>query len=87
MTPLATKRPLHFPPSFAENEVGLIEPRSPADAEHFVNSVAPDDALLLATRLLRSARKRREERRYTLVNRQRLEVARDLIERVLAQPA
>lgn len=77
-------RPLFFPPSLATDEAGVILPRPMSELAPLVDKVAPEQLFPFLRRLINGTSKRKREARWSAVNRQRLELARLCIERVIA---
>lgn len=77
--------PLFFPPSMTLNEAGEIEPRPMPELVALTAEIAPDQLLLFVRRLINGTKKRRRQEKWAAVNRQRLELARLCIERVLLE--
>lgn len=76
--------PLHFPPSLATDERGVILPRPMSEVAAFAAQVAPEQLLPFLRTLINGTSKRKRQPRWEAVNRQRMEIARLCIERVLA---
>ncbi|WBO24476.1 hypothetical protein [Sphingomonas abietis] len=79
------RRPLSFPPSLQTDEAGMILPCPSDELAGFAEQVAPDQLLSFVRRLINVTRKRRRQIRWSAVNRQRMELARLCIERILAE--
>lgn len=75
--------PLYFPASLATGDDGLIVPMPPDHLADLASQVAPDGALLFAKRLIGAARKYHREPRYAAINRQRVQLARLCLDRVI----
>lgn len=80
----AAGRPLFFPPSMATDDAGVILARPQAELEAFARQIAPERLLPFLRTLINGTGKRKRQPRWEAVNRQRMEIARLCIERVIA---
>lgn len=78
-------RPLFFPPSLQTDEAGVIMARPSDELVAFAEQVAPEQLLPFVRRLINVTRKRRRQVRWSVVNRQRMELARLCIDRVISE--
>ena len=78
-------RPLFFLRSLQTDEASVIMARPSDELVAFAEQVAPAQLLPFVRRLINVTRKRRRQVRWSAVNRQRMELARLCIDRVLAE--
>jgi hypothetical protein len=74
---------VHFPGTLIVDSTSVIEPPPQDVLPEIAASIAPDELLLFAKRLVNSARKKRNSVRWSKVNRARLELAALCLERAL----
>lgn len=77
---------LHFPPSLATDDRGVIVVPPVEALPSIAAAVEPSDLLYFAQRLVRGVRRRRHQVRWSAVNEQRLELARLCIARAISDP-
>ncbi len=81
----AAGEPLYFPASLGPNHTGVIPAPSAEEIAGVVEAIAPDGLMLFLKRVVDGARKRRFNARWREVNRSRLQLAKLLIDRALAE--
>lgn len=80
------RRPMHFPPpGIVVDSASTIVAPTPTDLARFAADVAPKALPEFVSGLMKSARRRRYQPRWSAVNRARLELARLCIDRMLAE--
>ncbi|WP_267395569.1 MULTISPECIES: hypothetical protein [unclassified Sphingomonas] len=77
---------LHFPPSLATDADGVILPAPAGVLPTIAAAVEPSELLYFAQRLIRGARRRRRQPRWSAVNAQRMELAQLCLARALIEP-
>lgn len=77
---------VHFPPSLATDDRGVIVPVPTTALPEIAAKVDPTDLLYFAQRLLKGAHRRRHQLRWSAINAQRLELARLCINRAASDP-
>lgn len=75
--------PLFFPQSMDMDERGVVIPRPMGELTMLVDQIAPHDLLPFVRRLINGTSRRRQQEKWSAVNRQRLELARLCIERAM----
>ena len=88
MTTTSTRdrRPMHFPPpGFIVDSTGVIAAPSPDALAAFADAVAPKALPEFVGGLVKAARRRRYQPRWSALNRARLELARLCLDRMLAE--
>jgi hypothetical protein len=78
-------RPLFFPASLDTNEAGVILPRSRDELAPLVDTIAHNQLLPLVRKLVNGTNKRKREVRWSAVNRERLELMRLCVDRLIAE--
>lgn len=78
-------RPLLFPPWLDADEAGVIRAVPDSHLPALVAQVAPQELFPFMRRLVNGASKRRREARWSAVNRQRLQLLRLCLERLLSE--
>lgn len=77
---------LHFPPSMATDDQGVIKPAPREIVVATAAAVEPAELLPFARRLLNGVRRRGRQQRWSAVNAQRVELAQLCITRALSEP-
>lgn len=81
----STGKPLHFPGSFITNAVDVIVPPNAEELARIAGQLAPKALPLFVAGLMKSARRRRYQPRWSEMNRARLILARLCLDRMLAE--
>ena len=81
----AAGEPLYFPASLGPDPQGVIPAPTAEEMASVVEAISPDGLLLFLKRVVDGARKRRFNERWSEVNRSRLQLAKLLIDRALAE--
>ena len=78
---------LHFPPSLATDDRGVIMVPPEEALPTIAAAVEPSDLIYFAQRLIAGVRRKRHLPRWSAVNQQRMELARLCLARALSDPS
>jgi hypothetical protein len=76
---------VRFPPSLKPDASGVIRPPSSRALGGIAAAISPEELLRFASSLVRSARRSRDRPKWAAVNRQRQELARICVDRIVAE--
>lgn len=76
---------VHFPASYSVNDAGVIPAPAPAALVAMAAEVRPDHLFRLSLSLVKAAKRRRHEDRYSAVNQARLHLAQLCLQRLAGE--